>query len=153
MKLTKELRQEYVDLFNNTEDPADIETVRKITLNKSKYIDIENLTQTPWYVIAILHEYKVLPQDMEEFSSWEEAVVVALTDIKEHFDIEAWYIPEICHVLTHENSSLLYDAICLIKQLVPELESTKIENKQVESNQDKPTNSSKLGKRILDCLF
>jgi lysozyme family protein len=206
MKLTQELRDEYVDLFNSMKVDSDIVKLvtRSIKMHKNRYTTIEDLTKVPWYIIATIHaleaslDFKnnlhngqrwdqittMVPKGVGPFNSWEEAAVDAMENLKEKLGFEAWYIPEICFAFEDHNGwgyrkyhssvkspylwagsnhytsgkyvadgkwdanaiSKQIGAMCIIKLLVPELESSKIEH-LVESSNNQPS----MLKKITSC--
>ena len=57
MELTKELREEYVQLYNSMKvDSAGARYIAKrIFTNKGRYTDVAGHTKVPWYVIGAIH--------------------------------------------------------------------------------------------------
>lgn len=125
MELTKELREEYVQLYNSIEvDSMGAKYVaRKISNNQNRYMEVAAHTKIPWYVIGAIHAMEaglhftrnlhngqrwdkkttIVPKDVGPFSSWEESAVDAMQDLKNKLGFEAWFIPEICFAFEKHN--------------------------------------------------
>ena len=125
MELTKELREEYVQLYNEikVDSKGAMYVAKQIIASKSRYEDVAQHTGVPWYVIGAIHaleaglhftrclhngqawnkETTIVPKGVGPFKSWEESSVDAMQRLKDDLGFEAWFVPEICYAFESHN--------------------------------------------------
>jgi len=131
MKPTKELLQEYNDLFKSmvvNKTPSVDAIVKKILSERHQYEAVEKETGVPWYVIATIHNMEAsldfrkqlhngqfwnqrttwVPKGLGPWGSWHEAAVDAMTTLKKDLqrvfgDFEVLQISMVCYAFESHN--------------------------------------------------